>query len=105
MAFHISTRWGRSESNPSVERMREVLNELDAEDIEHQSVFLAHESEWCLATYPGGLLVWQNAETADKPRHMNNVSHERVLELWLKLAEGRLGEIEAEPWLPGYEDA
>jgi hypothetical protein len=35
---------------------------------------------------------------------MNNVSRDRVLELWLKLAAGRLDEIESEPWLPGYYD-
>jgi hypothetical protein len=104
MAFHIRTRWGGDERDPSVERMREILSELDADDIEHQSVSLAHESEWYLGAYPGSLLVWQNVESDDKPRHMNSVSRERVLELWQKLAEGRLDEIEAEPWLPGYED-
>jgi len=104
VAFHVSTRWGGDESEPTVERMREVLAELNAEDIEHQSVSLTHESEWCLGAYPGGLLVWENLE-AGEPRHMNNVTRERVLALWLKLAEGRLDEIEAEPWLPGYEDA
>lgn len=105
MAFHVSTRWGGNETNPSVERMREVLNELDAEDLEHQSVSLGHESEWYLGAYPCGLLVWENVESDDRPRHMNNVSRERVLALWQKLAEGRLDEIEAEPWLPGYEDS
>lgn len=32
---------------------------------------------------------------------MNGVSRERVLALWLKLAQGQLDDIEAEPWLPG----
>lgn len=84
--------------------MREVLDELDVEDVEHRSVSLTHESEWFLGAYPGGLLVWENVETADNPRHMNDVPRERVLELWLELAKGRIEEIEAEPWLPGYED-
>jgi hypothetical protein len=85
--------------------MREVLGQLDVEDIEHQSVSLTHESEWCLGAYPGGLLVWENLETDDEPRHMNAVARERVLELWVKLSQGRLAEIEAEPWLPGYGDS
>jgi hypothetical protein len=90
-------------SGPSVERMREVLAELDAEDEEHGSVSLTHESEWCLGAYPGGLLVWENLE-GDEPRHMNNVSRERMLELWIKLSRGELADIEREPWRPGYED-
>ena len=104
MAFHVSTRWGGDEPGPTVERMGEVLTELDAHDIEHPSVALTHESEWCLGAYPGGLLVWENLEADDPPRHMNGVSRERVLELWVKLSQGRLAEVEAEPWLPGYDD-
>lgn len=83
--------------------MREVLAELDAADIEHPSVAVTHESEWCLGAYPGGLLVWENLEEGE-PRHMNSVPRDRILALWLKLAEGRLDEIESELWLPGYED-
>ena len=103
MAFHLTTRWGPDEREPTVERMREVLAQLNVEDVEHQSVSLTHESEWCLGAYSGGLLVWENL-AAGEPRHMNNVPLARVLELWLKLSQGRLAEIEAEPWLPGYED-
>src|SRR5436189_5984772 len=104
MAFHVTNRWGASVPNASIAQMKKVLQQLDVEDIEHQSVSLTHESEWCLGAYPGGLLVWENLE-AGEPRHMSNVQPERTLALWLKLAEGRLDEIEAEPWLPGYEDA
>lgn len=103
MTFQVSPRWGDDEAEPTVERMREVLAELDAEDFEHPFVSVTHESEWCLSAYPFGLLVWENLEDG-VPRHMNEVSRERVLALWRKLAEGRLEEIEAEPWLPGYED-
>ena len=103
MAFHVSTRWGGDELEPSILRMREILAELDAEDIEHTSVSLTHESEWCLGAYPGGLVVWENLEEGE-PRHMNHASREQVLNLWLKLAHGRIEEIESEPWLPGYED-
>jgi hypothetical protein len=49
------------------------------------------------------LLVWENLEEGE-PKHMNNVPRDRVLGLWIKLSEGRLDEIEVEPWLPGYED-
>jgi hypothetical protein len=80
VAFHVSTRWAGDEPGATVERMREVLAELDARDIEHPSVALTHESEWCLGAYPGGLLVWENLEADDPPRHMSGVSRERVLD-------------------------
>ncbi len=82
----------------------EILTELDSEDVEHPCVALTHESEWSLGAYPSGALTWENVTTDDEPRHMNGISRERILELWAKLAEGRIAEIESEPWLPGYED-
>jgi hypothetical protein len=104
MGFHATSRWGGDETEPTVERLREILGQLDAEDDEHTSVSLTHQSEWCLGAYPDGLLIWENAEADDEPGHMNAVSRERVLELWIKLSRGMLDEIQREPWLPGYED-
>ena len=69
MNFHLTTRWGADEQRPAVARMREVLAQLDANDLEHPSVSLTHESEWTLGAYPGGLLVWENVETDDLFRH------------------------------------
>ena len=101
MRFHINTRWGGSESTPTIERMRQVLAELDAADNEHPDVSLTHESEWCLSAFSSGLLVWENVEDGE-PRHMLSVSREKVLELWAKLSEGRISEIDCEAWAPGY---
>lgn len=98
--FHLNMRWGDVIEEPSVEQMRQALAELDVEDVEHPDTWLAHENGWSLSAFEAGLL-WQNLETDDPPRHMDDVSRERVLELWLKLAEGKLAEIDAEPWLPG----
>ena len=103
MAFHLTTRWGGDEREPTIDRMREVLAQLDVEDDEHPDVALTHESEWCLGAFPSGLLVWENLESGE-PRHMNAVSRERVLELWLKLSEGHVSDVDCEPWLPGYHD-
>jgi hypothetical protein len=100
MAFHLTTRWGADEDKPTLARMWEVLAQLDVEDEEHQSVSLTHASAWCLGAYPGGLLVWENLEVG-APRHMNGVARDRVLDLWLKLSQGRIAEIESQPWLPG----
>ena len=105
MAFHARGRWGGDERNPPVERLRALLQELDIEidDREHPDVALTHETEWCLGAYPSGLLVWENLEDVDtNPRHMKGVPREKVLSLWLKLAEGDIAAVEAEPWLQGY---
>jgi hypothetical protein len=105
MAFHARGRWGGEERNPPVERLHALLHELDIriEDEEHPDVSLTHETEWCLAAYCSGLLVWENVEAEDvNPKYMNGVPREKILALWLKLAEGDIAAVEAEPWLSGY---
>src|SRR5687767_7382549 len=103
MAYSASDRWGAVERNPPIERLRELLQSLDIEDSEHADVALKHETEWCLSAYSGGFLVWESAEAEeDNARHMKRVPRERVLGLWLALAQGDLAAVEAEPWLPGY---
>jgi hypothetical protein len=101
MGYHAYTRWGRCESNPSTERLREILAELDVEDDEHPDVSLSHESEWTLSAYSGGSVVWENLEGGE-PRHLRDVNRDRVLDLWLKLSRGEFEAIEQEPWQPGY---
>src|SRR5687767_15519193 len=102
MSYHVTRRWGASFDDPPVERMRHALAELDVEDIEHPDVALTHESGWCLGAYPRGLLIWEDLSAVGAPRHMRDVSRERVLELWQKLAKGDIAAVDAEPWKPGY---
>jgi hypothetical protein len=103
MAFSARDRWGGMEPNPSVERLREILLSLEADDQEHPDVALKHETEWCLIAFHSGLVIWENVEDEDvSPQHMTRVPREKVLELWLKLTRGEIAVIEAEPWLPGY---
>jgi hypothetical protein len=101
MPFHVTTRWGGAEPEPTRDRMYEVLKELDVVDEEHPDAWVTHESGWCLSAFSSGLLVWENLEHGE-PRHMIAVSRERVLRLWIMLSEGRVSEIDLEPWLPGY---
>jgi hypothetical protein len=101
MSYHVNRRWGDSDDDPTIEKMREALAELDEEDIEHPDVALIHESGWCLGAYPSGLLIWEHLEGSG-PRHMRGISRERVLELWQMLARGEFAAIDAEPWKPGY---
>jgi hypothetical protein len=106
MAFHARGRWGGDERNPAVARLRALLQELDVEtdDREHPDVSLKHETEWCPSAFPSGLLVWENLEDENAtPRHMTAVPREKVLALWLTLAEGNIAAVEDEPWRPGYD--
>jgi hypothetical protein len=101
MAFRTTSRWGAMEGDPPIERLRELLQSLEIEGKEHPDIALTHETGWCLSAFPSGLLVWENEE-ADAPRHMKGVPREHVFVLWLKLAQGDIAAVEAEPWQPGY---
>ena len=101
MTFHLTFRWGNNESDVGVDRMVAALGELDAHDQEHPDASLTHESEWSLAAFESGLLVWENLESGE-PRHMKAVPRDKVLRLWTALSRGELALIEAEAWLPGY---
>ncbi len=103
MTFHTTDRWGAVESNPPIERLRELLQSLDIEDDEHPDVALKHTTEWCLSAFPSGLLAWENIEADDNTaRHMTAVPREKVLDLWVKLGRGDIAAVDAEPWLAGY---
>jgi hypothetical protein len=93
MAFSATNRWGACYPNPRVNRLRQLLQSIDITDDEHTDVSLKHETEWCLSAFPSGRLVWENVEDEeDNPRHMVQISRERVLDLWLKLARGDLAQ-------------
>jgi hypothetical protein len=103
MTYSASDRWGATELNPPIERLRELLQSLEIEEKEHPDVALKHETEWCLSAYRSGLLVWENVDAEhNNAKHMKCVPREVVLGLWLKLARGDISAIQAEPWLPGY---
>jgi hypothetical protein len=83
--------------------MKEVIAELDAHsDREHPDAWLSDESGWTLAVCEDGRVVWENV-TEDGPcRHLPEVSRERALALWIALSEGRIAEVEAQPWQEGH---
>jgi hypothetical protein len=114
MAYSTYDRWGRHERNPPVERLYEILHQLDieTEDREHTDVSLRHhETGWFLSAFLSGRLMWAWDADADDDvpdpvvyggdRHMKGVSRQKVLELWLKLAAGDIAAVEAELWVPG----
>jgi hypothetical protein len=101
LAFHITHNHGTSESDPLLESLDTLYDELDQSDTEHPDVSLTHESGWCLAAFQSGLLIWENVEDGD-PQHMRRVDREQTLRLWRLLANGNIDEIDQENWQDGY---
>jgi hypothetical protein len=103
MGFHLTDRLGEMHADASVALIDSVLAELDGpDDPEHPDVALSHESGWTLSAFTTGLLVWENVEDGDDPRHLPSVDRSEVRTLWAALAEGDLAKVEAQPWQSGY---
>jgi hypothetical protein len=100
LSFHVSHRYGASESSPTLDSFDALHDELADDDDEHPSVSVGHESAWSLGAYGGGLLVWENVEDGE-PQHMHGVSRENVIRLWKLLAGGDIDTIASEPWQSG----
>jgi hypothetical protein len=101
VAFHVYHRYGACDSNPSLDSFYALYDELAAEDDEHPSVSVEHESAWSLGAYGGGLLVWENVEDGE-PTHKTGVSRADVLRLWRLLANGEIDAVASESWQSGY---
>jgi hypothetical protein len=103
VTFYSTNRWGAMEREPSVDHLRNLLQSLDIADNEHPDVSLTHETGWALSAFSSGLVLFENIEGENKSaRHMKNVPRDKVLRLWIMLAQGELAAVEAEPWLRGY---
>lgn len=103
MAFHVRTRNGESIGNPDLETIDRVMSELDEDvDPEHPDVALSHESGWTLSAFPSGLVIWENVESDAEPRHRVLDIRQDLRGLWLALADGDLGAVEAFGWFPGH---
>jgi hypothetical protein len=81
-----------------------LLEELDGPpDDEHPDVAVTHaESGWIVSVFQSGLLVWENPDLPDPPRHMDGVSRETALRVMMLVAAGDLDAVESMEWRPGY---
>lgn len=102
MSYFVRGRWDGGQREPTEQVMLEILAELDADDPEHPDVALEHETGWALSAFPSGLVVFENVEADDEPRHLSGLSRTDVAELWKLLAAGAFSDLESQTWLPGY---
>jgi len=93
---------GNSETEISFDSLPSLYDELCKADEEHTDVSLTHESEWCLSAFKSGLVVWENVAGEGEPKHIRNISKEKVISLWQELAKGNISEVDKEQWNPGY---
>ncbi|WBB89963.1 hypothetical protein [Verrucosispora sp. WMMC514] len=84
-------------------KVPELVAELDAYvDDEHPDVSVSHDSGWTLSAFPSGLVVWENLEDDDTPRHLRDVTRAQLAELMTHCGEGHLDQLERLPWREGY---
>lgn len=98
MTFSIYSGNGDSADAPTPDVMRRFLEALDPQDEEHGAAWVSDEHGNSLEYEVGGNLAFSQSTCV---RHLPKVSLDRVVELWQKLAAGRLDELEREPWQPG----
>lgn len=101
MAAHVVHVGGEMEPAAS-ELLEPLVAELDLADDEHPDVSIEHESGWGLSAFPSGLLVWENVEDGDAPRHMTGVSRSETLRHFRAVLDGDLDTVHRLPWSPGY---
>lgn len=104
MAISIANGLGDSIDKPSVEQMRQFLEELDPADLEHGAAWISDDDGNTLEWNVDSRLVYENwCDTGEPPapRHLLGVSVDKTLELWQLLAQGLLHELEEQPWQSG----
>jgi hypothetical protein len=99
MAVVLADGLGHSIDEPSAEQMREVLEDLDPDDVEHAAAWLSDEAGNTLEWNIDGRLVYDKQSLP--PRHMLEVAPDTVIEFWHLLANGAIAELERQAWEPG----
>ena len=97
----VVTRWGGDDIEPTVDRLREIIAELDERDAEHPDAWMTHEaSGWTLALDEDGYARLSDPEF-ESVFHLPGVTREQGLALWLAFAaEGRDG-VASQSWVAG----
>lgn len=99
--FRAESRWGGTEEEPSIERMREIIAELAVRDEEHPDAWLTHNSSgWTLRLDEDGFAYLEDPEL-NTVAHMESVAPERALQLWFRFSTGGRQDVDGEPWREG----
>ncbi|MGF1733619.1 hypothetical protein [Photobacterium kasasachensis] len=105
MSYWVNHLMGNSDIEYPLEFLSSLYSELSDTNDEHADVSLTHDTEWCISAFASGLVIWENVSGQGEPKHMKNISKEKLLSLWHELAVGNISKIEQEPWLLGYGES
>lgn len=103
--YHSTDFNGISELRPNLERMREMIQELDedeTEDADHPDISLVNDQiGWSISLYPNGIATLENLndESDLTPRFIPKVTRAEALKLWVLLSQGELDDLLALNWL------
>jgi len=98
MPSYLMNGLGESASDPSSAQMEGFLRDLDPGDDEHGAAWLSDDWGRSLEYSVDGNLAYRRE--GHRCRHLRDVPHTKVVELWMHLAAQNLGAIEQEPWQP-----
>ena len=101
MTYFIERRWGNDSSDVSINAMRIALAELDVQDDEHPDTWLTHESGWTVSCHENGLVTWTNSAEESECCHLETATRAEMLDLWIKLSEGKIDDLKKLKWKPG----
>ncbi len=62
MNFFIMHTSGEEETNPPLDVLDSLLDEVDTMDPEHPDVAIRHESGWAIGVFTRGRVIWENVE-------------------------------------------
>lgn len=99
---YLTKRWGGTIQNPQPSDLASALNELSQNDQEHPDCSLNTEEGWSLSVFESGLVVFENIETGEGPKHMHAVPRNVALELWQLLQANEMSLLQQKPWGEGY---
>lgn len=100
MEYFVSNGLGDSKDMPSEAELRQFLEGIEPADEEHGAAWVSDEFDNSLEFNGDGTLVFSRG-TDGASRHISGVTNARALELWLLLIQGRLDDLEGQPWRPG----
>ncbi len=101
MRYHVMHWTGETESDYPPQRFGERLDELAFAEREHPDVAIVHESEWSLTILRSGFVVWEHPDEGG-PKHLGPLDAPTILRLMVKVADGRISDLNSEAWRSGY---
>ena len=95
---------GTGDSNPPIESLSDLYDELLTAEPEHGDVAVINDDTgWSISAHRDGRVILENLAVPGTKRHMTNVTKERALSIWRRLINGEIDGLLKEAWKEGYK--